>query len=404
MRDVLRESQNGLSKRQGDSGDPVPVLRLANVVNGAIDESDAREIRLTDNEVAKYALEPGDLLCIRVNGSRNLVGRLIPFVAQRRWAYCDHFIRLRPDQARVDSRYLAHYLDTRVARREIEVNMVSSAGQSTVSQGTMLDLHVPLPDLPRQKAIVAELEKQFSRLDEAVANLQRVKANLKRQRAAVLASAARGELLPGSRAFGSIPLADLCGDGLVVDGDWVESKDQDPTGDVRLVQLADVGDGEFRNKSARFLTREKARSLGCTFLEAGDLLVARMPDPLGRACIFPGDAKDCVTVVDVCIIRPNTERVDPRWLMHSINAPQVRRQVAALEAGSTRKRISRKKLATVVVPEVQKPIQRQIAADVDRRLSFVREVEREVDANLRRAQVLRQSVLMSAFGLGGEHA
>ena len=46
-----------------------------------------------------------------------------------------------------------------------------------------------------------------------------------------------------------------------VDGDWVESKDQDPEGDVRLVQLADVGDGEYIDKSDRFLTSAKARQL-----------------------------------------------------------------------------------------------------------------------------------------------
>lgn len=88
------------------------------------------------------------------------------------------------------------------------------------------------------------------------------------------------------------------------DGDWVESKDQDPTGDVRLIQLADIGDGEYLGKSARFLTSSKARELRCTFLKPGDVLIARMPDPLGRACIFPGHLKSAVTVVDVCIVRP----------------------------------------------------------------------------------------------------
>jgi type I restriction enzyme S subunit len=38
-----------------------------------------------------------------------------------------------------------------------------------------------------------------------------------------------------------------------VDGDWVESKDQDAEGDVRLIQLADVGDGYYVNKSNSFL-------------------------------------------------------------------------------------------------------------------------------------------------------
>ncbi len=56
-------------------------------------------------------------------------------------------------------------------------------------------------------------------------------------------------------------------DGLFKDGDWVESKDQDPNGNVRLIQLADIGDGVFKNKSARFLTKSKANELKCTFLE-----------------------------------------------------------------------------------------------------------------------------------------
>ena len=89
-------------------------------------------------------------------------------------------------------------------------------------------------------------------------------------------------------------------DGLFTDGDWVETKDQDPNGTVRLIQLADIGDGNFLDKSARFLTRAKAHALNCTFLTKGDLLVARLAEPLGRCCIFPLDGdEEYVTVVDV---------------------------------------------------------------------------------------------------------
>src|ERR1700737_2650024 len=98
-------------------------------------------------------------------------------------------------------------------------------------------------------------------------------------------------------------LGELLEDGVFTDGDWVESKDQDPQGDVRLIQLADVGDGVYLNRSSRFLTSRKAGELRCTFLETGDVLIARMPDPLGRACIFPGETRWCVTVVDVCVLR-----------------------------------------------------------------------------------------------------
>ena len=50
--------------------------------------------------------------------------------------------------------------------------------------------------------------------------------------------------------------------GVFIDGDWVESKDQDPHGDIRLIQLADIGDGYYRNRSDRYLTHEKAIKLG----------------------------------------------------------------------------------------------------------------------------------------------
>lgn len=128
--------------------------------------------------------------------------------------------------------------------------------------------------------------------------------------------------------------------GIMTDGDWVETKDQDPNGEVRLIQLADIGDGVYLNRSRRFLTAKKASALGCTFLAPNDLLIARMADPVGRSCIFPGDAKQCVTAVDVCIFRARCSNVDHRWLVHIINSPTIRSQMESLAKGVTRKRIS----------------------------------------------------------------
>ena len=128
-------------------------------------------------------------------------------------------------------------------------------------------------------------------------------------------------------------------DGVFVDGDWVETKDQDPNGDVRLVQLADIGDGVYRDRSARYLTRSKAIELKCTFLKPNDVLVARMPDPLGRACLFPGDRKQSVTAVDVCIIRTGRQgAADHQWLIFALNSPQFRSSMATLASGKPRRR------------------------------------------------------------------
>ena len=58
------------------------------------------------------------------------------------------------------------------------------------------EIEVRLPPLPEQQRIVAEIEKQFTRLDAAIAALKRVKANLKRYRASVLKAACEGRLVP----------------------------------------------------------------------------------------------------------------------------------------------------------------------------------------------------------------
>lgn len=179
-----------------------------------------------------------------------------------------------------------------------------------------------------------------------------------------------------------------------VDGDWVESKDQDPDGDVRLIQLADVGDGTYIDKSSRFLTSQKARKLRCTFLRPGDVLVARMPDPLGRACIFPGDSKPSVTVVDVCIIRPNQERHDVRWLMHCLNAPDCRNQIADFATGTTRSRISRSNLGRIEIPLPPLVEQRRIAEVLDR-AEALRAKRRAALAQL---NTLTQAIFLDLFG------
>jgi type I restriction enzyme S subunit len=178
------------------------------------------------------------------------------------------------------------------------------------------------------------------------------------------------------------------------DGDWVESKDQDPDGDVRLIQLADVGDGFFIDKSNRFMTTAKAKALGCTFLAPGDLLVARMPDPLGRCCIFPGDEKPCVTVVDVCVIRPCQRKVFPRWLMHCINAPITRHKISGYITGTTRQRISRGNLGTVTIPLPPLSEQKRIAEILD----GAEALRAKRRAALALFDELTQSIFLDMFG------
>lgn len=184
--------------------------------------------------------------------------------------------------------------------------------------------------------------------------------------------------------WASTTLKEAAGE-LFTDGDWVESKDQDPDGEVRLIQLADIGDGLFLDKSARFLTADKARELRCTFLRPGDLLIARMADPIARCCLFPGLDQPAATVVDVSIVRPGLD-VDREYLAYAISNPAFRSEALGSASGTTRSRISRSNLGAISLPLPPLDEQRRIAEvlrSVDEALHTARDVADQCEQVLR---------------------
>ena len=201
------------------------------------------------------------------------------------------------------------------------------------------------------------------------------------------------------KGWSVIKLNDVAGEnGIFCDGDWVESKDQDKDGEIRLIQLADVGDGEFKDKSDRHLTQAKATELNCTFLEGGDILIARMPEPLGRACIFPLKQRNkYVTVVDVCILRVDERITSGKYISYIINSPDSRASIAGLESGSTRKRISRINLGTIDFPLPPLPEQHRIIAKIEELFSELDKGVEALKTAQRQLKVYRQAVLQWAF-------
>jgi type I restriction enzyme S subunit len=181
--------------------------------------------------------------------------------------------------------------------------------------------------------------------------------------------------------------------GFCRDGDWVESKDQDPLGDVRLVQLADVGVGVFNDRSNRRMTNRKASALGCTFLHDGDVLVSRMADPIGRACIFPKQPMQCVTVVDVAILRVDPRIVENRFAMHWFNEVTTTATVESRASGTTRKRISRSTLESLPFPVPPLAEQRRIVAKLEALLGRIRRAREALDAVPAMVERYKKSVL-----------
>lgn len=199
--------------------------------------------------------------------------------------------------------------------------------------------------------------------------------------------------LPKGWTYESI--ASIVKGGMIADGDWVESKDQDPDGEVRLTQLADVGDGDFRNRSDRWMNNEQALRLNVNYLQPGDLLMARMPDPLGRTCMVLDNIGRAVTVVDVAIIRIVRKDINPKFIMWLLNSPGIRQQIEMLSSGTTRRRITRKNLGTIDLPLPPIDEQNKIVGLLEDHLSRLDAALTDVKAAKIKAAQFRRSLLLS---------
>lgn len=170
----------------------------------------------------------------------------------------------------------------------------------------------------------------------------------------------------GNDLWVNCSLKDAVGErGIVTDGDWIIAENMDPNGDVRLLQLADIGVGEFLDRSRKFITAEKFEELKCTELLSDDVLVARMPDPIGRACLFRHNGQRSITAVDVSIIRTDNTLSIPKYLMYVLNSRITSDQIRRKITGTTRSRISRKNLETIEIPLPPLSEQRRIVEILD---------------------------------------
>lgn len=135
------------------------------------------------------------------------------------------------------------------------------------------------------------------------------------------------------------------------DGDWVEAQHITNEG-VRLIQTGNIGVGRYIEKDAKkYVFESSFISLKCKPLEIGDLLICRLAEPAGRACILPdiGDAR-VITSVDVSIFRPDPQRFDRGYLVQYFSTPEWFETVVENVGGTTHKRISRSALGKIKVP------------------------------------------------------
>lgn len=186
--------QNGISKRSGE-GIQTPVLRLADIENQRISNDDGlRLIGLSKIERDRFVLKRGDLLIVRVNGSENNVGRSIVVDKDDSYAACDHFIRCSVDFSHIIPEYAQLLLDSFSARKHIKENMVSSAGQNTVSQTTMSSIMVYVPNISVQEKIMVSVNERMSVCDSIEHTVDIALQQAEAMRQSILKDAFEGRL------------------------------------------------------------------------------------------------------------------------------------------------------------------------------------------------------------------
>jgi type I restriction enzyme S subunit len=184
--------------------------------------------------------------------------------------------------------------------------------------------------------------------------------------------------------------------GPVTDGDWILNSDYASEG-VRLLQVGDVGLGKFTNKSHRFISAHRARELGCTFLQPNDILISRMPDPIGRACLLPDLGYPAITAVDVSIWRPSADFADRRYLAYYLISSEWLAKVKSLASGATRARISRSNLENLAIPFPPLSEQKRIAAILREQMAAVERARAAAQAQLAAALQLPTAYLRQVF-------
>jgi len=181
------------------------------------------------------------------------------------------------------------------------------------------------------------------------------------------------------------------------DGDWILSENMDSEGEVRLLQLSDIGVGVFLDKSNKHISERTFNELGCTPLHEGDVMISRMAEPIARSCIVPSFPYTVITAVDIAVLRCNHHLVLNRYLNYLCNAKWFTDTAFSLARGTTRVRITRKNLGGIPFPLPPLPEQQRIVDRIESLFAKLDEAKEKAQVVVDGFEDRKAAILHKAF-------
>ena len=247
-------------------------------------------------------------------------------------------------------------------------------GLKNVSKKYLQSIKIPLPPLEIQKEIVEQIEVKQKAIEAAKAVID----NLEKERRYF------GQSLRKLKDVEWVELGEVAD--FFQDGNWIESKDQSKSG-IRLIQTGNVGIGDYLDKTEkmRFISEDTFKRLKCTEIFVGDVLISRLPDPVGRACLIPKLETRAITAVDCSIVRFNHKKIIPKFFVLYSMSNGYFDDISRYLTGTSRRRISRFNLGKVKIPILPPEIQKHLVAEME-------EQEKIIEANEKLIGIMEQKI------------
>lgn len=291
--------------------------------------------------------------------------------------------------------FIYQYLCSDIIQQLVKTEMTQT-GVPMLSQKQIGEFKIHLPPLPEQRKIA----KILSTWDELIEKQTKLIAAKEKRKKALMQVLLTGEVrFKGFRQEWEIvkliDVADKKHKWSFTGGPFgsnLKASDYTNNG-IRIIQLQNIGDGQFLNNYKIFTSKEKADELVSCNIYPDEIILSKMGDPVARACMIPSFDKRFLMASDGIRLKVNESEFDPLFVLNYINFNLFRDRALELAIGSTRKRIGLDDLKNIPFPKPTLSEQKKIAKILFLSEKEVQELKTELEAMQIQKKGLMQQLL-----------